>query len=63
NEDKFRLVVSDNGVGLPRSLDVTKTESLGLQLVTMLVEQLQGSLSIDRNGGTSFEIIFQETFK
>jgi len=63
NEDKFKLVVSDNGVGLPRSLDVTRTESLGLQLVTMLVDQLQGSLSIDRNGGTSFEIIFQETFK
>lgn len=63
NEDKFKLVVSDNGVGLPRSLDVTKTESLGLQLVSMLVEQLQGSLFIDRSGGTSFEIVFQETLK
>ncbi len=63
NKDKFKLVVSDDGVGLPRSLDVLNTESLGLQLVTMLVEQLQGTLSIERNHGTSFEIVFQGAFK
>lgn len=63
NKNKFKLVVSDDGVGLPESMDVLKTESLGLQLVTMLVEQLHGSLAIDRNNGTSFEIVFQEAFK
>jgi PAS domain S-box-containing protein len=63
NRDKIKMVVSDDGMGLPKRVDVTKTESLGLQLVIMLVEQLQGTLSVDRNRGTSFEIIFQEIFK
>jgi len=63
NKNKFKLVVSDDGVGLPKNIDVSKTESLGLQLVTMLVEQLRGSLAIDRSNGTSFEIVFQEAFK
>jgi len=62
NKNKFKLLVSDDGVGLPRSLDVLNTDSLGLQLVTMLVEQLHGTLSIQRNQGTSFEIVFQEAF-
>jgi PAS domain S-box-containing protein len=63
NKNKFKLLVSDDGVGLPRSLDVLNTDSLGLQLVTMLVEQLQGTLSIERNHGTCFEIVFQGAFK
>ena len=56
----YKLVVSDDGVGLPKNLDAKKTESLGLQLVTMLVEQLQGTLNIDNNKGTSFEIVFEK---
>jgi PAS domain S-box-containing protein len=58
NNGKYLLAVSDNGVGLPKGLDVTQTESLGLQLVTMLVEQLQGTLHIKNDKGTSFEIVF-----
>jgi two-component sensor histidine kinase len=54
------LLVSDDGVGLPKGLDVTQTESLGLQLVTMLVEQLQGTLNLDNNKGASFEIVFEK---
>jgi PAS domain S-box-containing protein len=57
---KFKLLVSDDGVGLPKDLDVTQTESLGLQLVTMLVEQLQGTLNLDNNKGASFEIVFEK---
>lgn len=58
--DKFKMVVSDDGVGLPKDLDVTQTESLGLQLVSMLVEQLQGTMRIEKNQGTSFEIVFKK---
>lgn len=57
---RFKLVIRDDGVGLPKNLDVRQTDSLGLQLVTMLVDQLQGSLSIDNEEGTSFEIIFEK---
>ncbi len=60
NNGQFKLVVSDDGVGLPKNLDVVKTNSLGLQLVTMLIEQLQGKFAIDKKHGTSFEIIFKK---
>jgi two-component sensor histidine kinase len=54
------LTVADNGVGLAGDLDLKNTDSFGLQLVDMLTEQMQGSLSIDRNGGTTFAIRFKE---
>lgn len=54
----FTLIVSDNGIGLPKNLDLQKTKTLGLQLVNNLVEQLEGSVEIDSNGGTKFKITF-----
>ena len=59
-DHKFKLVVSDDGIGLPEDLDINKTESLGLQLVTMLTDQLRGSIKVDRNNGATFEITFEE---
>ena len=42
----FTLVVSDNGVGMPKNLDFRNTTSLGLQLVCTLTEQLQGTIEL-----------------
>lgn len=55
---KIRMVVADNGKGIPENIDFRNTETLGLQLVTTLTEQINGSISMDRNKGTTFEIIF-----
>ncbi len=54
------LEVSDNGKGFPKEVDFKNTNSLGLQLVNTLVEQLNGKLelSVNKNGGTSFYINF-----
>jgi two-component sensor histidine kinase len=41
-----QLQVADTGPGLPADLDVTKTKSMGLRLVNMLVRQLRGRLEI-----------------
>jgi PAS domain S-box-containing protein len=60
NDDKFTLTVGDNGVGLPKGLDFRKTESLGLQLVNTLVDQLEGTIELDRSDGTAFEITFAD---
>jgi two-component sensor histidine kinase/CheY-like chemotaxis protein len=57
-DNKFALIVSDNGVGFPKDLDFRKTETLGLQLVTTLVKQLRGTIELDRSGGTEFKITF-----
>ena len=56
--EKNVLVVSDNGVGLPADLDVHTTETLGLQLVSALVQQLDGTLELERGSGTVFKISF-----
>lgn len=57
---KFTLIIKDNGMGFPEGLDFKNTESLGLQLVNLLVDQLDGTLELNRKNGTEFEIEFEE---
>ncbi len=52
----IELMVRDDGVGLPPGLDFRNTDSLGLQLVTMLVSQIRGEIEPGNEGGTSFII-------
>ncbi|MBD3364159.1 PAS domain S-box protein [candidate division WOR-3 bacterium] len=52
------LTVSDNGVGFPPDVDFRKSNSLGLQLVSILVDQLGGSLERKTGKGTQFKIRF-----
>jgi len=59
-DDRFTLTVKDNGVGLPKGMDFRKTESLGLQLVIMLTEQLDGIVEVDKKKGTTFKITFDD---
>jgi len=54
------LVVSDNGVGFPENMDFRNMETLGMQIVDMLVDQLDGRMELDRHQGTSFKIVFEE---
>jgi PAS domain S-box-containing protein len=58
-DDKNVLIISDDGVGIPADLEVEKTKTLGLLLVNSLVDQLDGSIELDRNQGTSYKIYFQ----
>jgi len=57
-DNKYVLILKDNGIGFPQNLDFKKTESLGLQLVITLTEQLGGVIDLNRNGYTEFKIIF-----
>jgi PAS domain S-box-containing protein len=59
----FALTISDNGIGIPENLDIEELDSLGLQLVTSLVAQLDGELEIKGNNGTEFTIRFKVTDK
>jgi PAS domain S-box-containing protein len=60
---KVSLLVKDNGVGLPEDLDIETARSFGLQLVTTLVNQLNGVIEIKRKPGATFKIIFDKTEK
>lgn len=53
------LMVRDNGIGLPEDLDVDSANTLGLQLVRALVDQLEGTIQMVRNNGTKFIIKFK----
>jgi two-component sensor histidine kinase len=57
---KFLLIVGDSGIGFPAGLDFRSTDTLGMQIVTMLVDQLDGHIELDRQNGTSFRIAFEE---
>ncbi|OPY19769.1 MAG: nitrate/nitrite sensor protein NarX [Methanomethylovorans sp. PtaU1.Bin093] len=57
--EKFTLVVGDNGAGFPEDVNFRETESLGLQLVTTLVDQIDGTIELERTEGTRFRITFK----
>jgi two-component sensor histidine kinase len=56
--NRLALVIGDDGVGLPATCDFRNTESLGLQLVNDLTQQLHGSIDVTRQPGTTFTIVF-----
>lgn len=52
--------VRDDGIGVPADLDWRNTSSLGLRLVNTLVDQLNGTIELDRTSGTSFTMVLHE---
>jgi PAS domain S-box-containing protein len=59
-DKRYALTVRDNGVGFPSHLDFRNTDSLGLQLVTALTNQLGASIELTNGVGTTFKITFEE---
>ncbi|MBI4806466.1 MAG: PAS domain S-box protein [Desulfovibrio sp.] len=51
-EDSVVFLIQDDGAGLPPGFTVATAASLGLQIVTMLTDQLHGSLELESQGGT-----------
>jgi len=59
--NKHLLVVSDNGVGLPPATDIYSPKTLGLKLVNILTNQLDGTFSYEYQKGARFMIEFAES--
>jgi two-component sensor histidine kinase len=57
----LRLMIRDDGIGFPKTIDFKRTQTLGLMLVTGLTEQLGGSIFLRNNNGTEFDIRFPLT--
>ena len=57
---QFVLVIKDNGIGFPKEIDFKNTDSLGLQIVTTLIEQIDGCIDLQRNNGTEFIMSFKD---
>lgn len=61
NEAKeITIIIADNGVGFPHHINFRDTESLGLQLVCTLTQQLEGNITLNNQFGTTFTLTFSE---
>ncbi|MBL8399056.1 MAG: response regulator [Candidatus Accumulibacter sp.] len=61
DEGLIRIVVADDGIGLPQDFSPQRGNSLGWRLVSGLVNQIGGTLSFDhRGGGCRIEVRFAE---
>ena len=54
--DRMRVVVSDNGIGLPPGFDLHSSKSLGFRLVCTLAKQVDGDLEVESNNGTTVRL-------
>ena len=59
NSDQVMMHVKDNGIGMPEGIDIKNINTLGLRVINTLVEQLEGTMKINRNNGTEYNIIFK----
>ena len=60
-EQQATLTVRDTGLGFPEDLDFRNTDSLGLQFVCLLTEQLWGIIELKRGEGTEWTLTFPLT--
>lgn len=56
---KYILIVKDNGIGFPNDFDIQKNSNLGLQIVKILTQQLEGDLEFNQSQGSEFKIKFE----
>jgi two-component sensor histidine kinase len=59
--ERIELRIADNGKGLPPDLDWKNSPSLGLRLINLLAQQLNGELCFINNNGLEITLIFKPT--
>ena len=62
NTGNYCLIVKDDGIGIPVDIEPHNTETLGMQLVYGLTQQLGGAIELDRREGSQFRIIFRKRY-
>ena len=60
-KNEISIRVKDNGVGLPKDFKYEQADSLGIQLVYTLVDQLMGNIEVNTDSGTEFLITFDQS--
>ncbi|WP_312902371.1 tetratricopeptide repeat-containing sensor histidine kinase [Chryseobacterium taichungense] len=59
-KDHYKLIISDNGIGLPDGFDIDETESLGMNLMRGLTDQLDGNFTLESKNGLKIIINFRK---
>lgn len=57
-DDKCIMRIADNGIGMSINIDVNNSNTLGLELIHALVDQLDGTVDISSDKGTMFHLEF-----
>ena len=53
-----KMMVLDNGVGFPENFDIEKDAHLGMQLISMLSKQIEGTINMSKEQGIGYHITF-----
>jgi two-component system response regulator len=59
-DNKVQISIEDNGIGIPETVNFENSTGFGMQLISMLTEQINGSIRIERNNGTKYIINFPD---
>jgi two-component sensor histidine kinase len=58
SKDRYVLTISNTGIPFPKQINLENAETLGLRLISGLVDQLQGTLELQREPHPVFTITF-----
>ncbi|MBK8413444.1 MAG: hypothetical protein IPL22_02305 [Bacteroidetes bacterium] len=58
-DDLLRLTIADTGKGMPEGFDFEEADSLGMQLINALSNQLDAKLTLINEGGCTFILDFK----
>jgi two-component sensor histidine kinase len=57
-QEKYYFSVADDGIGLPAAKEIESKNTLGMNLIQILVHQLRGELEFFNDGGAVCKIQF-----
>jgi len=60
NEETIQLIIGDNGIGLPEDYLEHASETLGVQLIEALIDQIDGEMKIENKAGTKYLLTFRK---
>lgn len=61
DNDKVNIIIKDNGKGIPENIAEGATPSIGITLIKMLEQQLEGTIKYANKNGTEFGLVFAKT--
>ncbi|MBO9584913.1 MAG: sensor histidine kinase [Flavobacterium sp.] len=62
SENKYLLIIADNGIGFDANISNKKINSFGLSLIRGLSDDLDATFSMENNNGTILKIEFSKEF-
>jgi len=57
--ENYHMIIGDDGIGIPHDSLQAESTTLGLELIKLLTDQLNGEVKILDRPGTYFEVIFK----